>query len=55
LLQDLDLITNDLGYQYTMARRNYMEYVESQAHQTQTMTWLLTGRETVLDAAKEPF
>ena len=24
-------------------------------HQTRTMAWLLTGRGTVLDAAKEPF
>jgi hypothetical protein len=56
LLQDLDLITNDLIYQDTVAGRNYKEYVESQAHhQTRTMAWLLTGRGTVLDAAKEPF
>ena len=44
LLQDLDLITNEKGGQFTVAGRNYKDYLERQSHVTNTMGWLLTGR-----------
>jgi hypothetical protein len=55
LLQDLDLITNDKGGQFTVAGRNYKEHVQSLKHQMHTMGWLLTGRGRALNAAEEPF
>lgn len=54
LLQDLDLITNDKGFQLAVAGCNYKDYVESRAHQTRKMGWLLAGRGREL-SAWEPF
>ena len=55
LLQDLDLVTNDMGGQFAVAGRNYKEYVESLSHQACTMGWLLTGRGITLNATEAPF